>query len=129
MKGPKACFNASECRKWHLHFQNFLWGGGGCFRSPLASSLATLGRSARSKISHLSIFKIWQHWESHPLCRLKNPTVIQIGLLVGFQARRIIMFWYVTIETCMHSNLVGLHAFISSSSTSLLWVYELQWLW
>ena len=32
-------------------------------------------------------------------------------------------------ESCMHSNLVGLEAYIVFSSTSLHLIYELQWLW
>ena len=47
----------------------------------------------------------------------------------GVQVHNVLVLECVTLETCTHSNLVGLQAYISSSFMSLLLVYELQWLW
>ena len=55
--GGNKVSRASECRKWHLDFQNFPGGGGG--HAPLANSLASLGRAPRI-ITLQFIFETWQ---------------------------------------------------------------------
>ena len=56
-------------------------------------------------------------------CRLSycNPHTARIAMYFKgvLQDHNVLVLEYVTLETCMQSNLVGLHAYISSSSTSL----------